>query len=335
MKKSILGSASFHAAILLAALFGLPVAKMAEIVPPEAIQVDISNITDNTKVKAQTKSEEAPTEKPKPKTSKAVEKVKPKEKVTEEVKVAAKEPAKAEPPPELPKPEPPPPEPKKQPPPPKKVEDLPVDPDPLKAILAAEEKKLEEEKKAEEKKQVADKKKAEKKLAEKKAAEETKLADEKAAADAKKKLDAEKKKRKLDVAQLEDLLNKENTESSAPVEKKDTSGTPEKAAKDIQGSDDAMSATIVDGLRQKFEECWTKPPAVSENAVSVDISFELDKNGQVIGQPVITGGDSDSPFFQTAGLAARSAVMKCQPFDWLPRDRYDLWKSIEWTFKPR
>ena len=174
MKKSFLGSATFHAAILLAALFGLPVAKMAEIIPPEAIQVDISNITDNTKVKAQTKSDEPPSEKPKPKASKAIEKVKPKEKVADEVKLAAKEPSKTEPPPEPPKPEPPKPKPPKlEPkvePPPKKVEDLPVDPDPLKAMLAAEEKKVEEEKKAEEKKQAAEKKKADKKLADKKAA---------------------------------------------------------------------------------------------------------------------------------------------------------------------
>ena len=323
MKKSFLGSATFHGAIILAAVFGLPQAKVPEIIPPEAIQVDISNITDNTKVKAQTKSEEKPKEKPKPKASEAIEKVKPKEKVSEEKKVAMKEPEKAEPPPPKPE-EKPEPKPKKEPP-PKKVEDLPLDSDPLKDMLAAEDKKLEEDKKTEEKK--AD---------EKKKAEEKKKVDEKAAADAKKKLDGEKKKRKLDVAELEALLNKDDTiESSAPVEKKDDAGTPEKATKDVQGNDDAISATIVDALRQKFSECWSIPPSVREAGVSVDVSFDLDKQGRVVGQPIVTGGDSDSPLFQTAGLAARSAVMTCQPFDWLPPDRFDLWKNIEWTFKPR
>ena len=104
---------------------------------------------------------------------------------------------------------------------------------------------------------------------------------------------------------------------------------------DIQGSDDAMSATIIDALRQKFNECWSIPPSVKEAGVSVDVSFDLDTNGKVKGQPVIIGGDSSSPLFQTAGLAARSAVMTCQPYDWLPQDHYDLWKNIEWTFKPR
>ena len=95
MKKSFLGSATFHGAIIIAALFGLPAAKVPDIIPPEAIQVDISNITDNTKVKAQTKSDDKPKDKPKPKASEAVEKVKPKEKVSEEKKVALKEPQKA------------------------------------------------------------------------------------------------------------------------------------------------------------------------------------------------------------------------------------------------
>jgi hypothetical protein len=84
MKKSFLGSVSLHALILLAALFGIPTAQPFEIKPVEAIQVDISKITDSTKVKAQSKSEEKPVEKPKAKASPSVEKVKPQEKVTEE-----------------------------------------------------------------------------------------------------------------------------------------------------------------------------------------------------------------------------------------------------------
>jgi TolA protein len=321
MKKSVLGSVSFHAMILLIALFGLPSTKPFEIQPVEAVQVDISNITDTTKVKAQTKSDDKPVEKPKPKASKAIEKAKPQEKVAEEKKVAPKEPAKQEPPP---------PEPEKKVE-EKKVEDAPVDPDPLKEMLEAEDaqlKKVEAEKKKLEEKKKKDEAKKKKAEDEKKKQEE---ADAKAAADAKKKAEAEKKKPKLDVAELEQLLNKENTESAAPVEKKDESGTPEKAEKDIQGSDDAMSATIIDGLRQRFSECWDVPPSVRESKETVDLQWQMDKQGQVKGQPVVVGGNGGS----TAQQAAVAAVMACAPYDWLPQDHYDLWKEIEWTFAPR
>ncbi len=328
MKKSALASVSCHALILLVALFGIPATKPFEIQPVEAIQVDISNITDNTKVKAQTKSDEKPVDKPKPKVSKSEEKAKPVEKVTEEKKVAAKEPAKVEPPPPEPEKKVEPPKPVEE----KKVEDKPVDPDPLQQMLEAEDAQLkqadEQKKKDEEKKKKAEAKKQ-------KAEEEKKkqeVADAKAKADAKKKADAEKKlASKLDVAQLDDLLNKENTEASAPVEKKDEAGTPEKATKDIQGADEAMSATIIDAMRQKLAECWSIPPSVRESKDVVTLQWKMSKEGRVVGQPVVIGGSGGI----AAQQAAISAVKACEPYDWLPPEGYHLWREFEWNFEPR
>jgi TolA protein len=226
--------------------------------------------------------------------------------------------------------------PKAEPPPPKveekKVEDAPVDPDPLKDMLAAEEAELklaEEQKKKDEAKKKKDE--AKKKKAEEEKLKKEEEAKEKAKADAKKKLEAEKKAKKLDVAKLEDLLNKEIEESSAPVEQKDESGTPEKAEKDIQGNDEAMSATIIDGLRQRFSECWDVPPSVRETKETVDLKWSMTKQGRVVDQPVVIGGSGGA----VAQQAAVAAVMACAPYDWLPVERYDLWKEIEWTFAPR
>jgi colicin import membrane protein len=322
MKKSFLGSVSFHAAIVLAALFGIPATKPFEVQPVEAIQVDISKISDATKVKAQTKSDDKPAEKPKPKASKSVEKTKPQEKVAEEKKVAAKEPAKQEPTP---------PEPEKKKEPEKKVEDTPVNPDPLKQMLEAEEAELklaeEQKKKDETKKKIED---AKKKKAEEEAKEKSE-ADAKAKADAKKKLETEKKAKKLDIAQLEELLNKENDDAASTLEKKEEAGTPEKAEKDTQGSDDAVSATIIDGLRQRFSDCWPIPASVRESKETVDLSWRMTKDGRVVGQPVVIGGNGGV----VAQQAAIAAVMSCAPYDWLPQESYNLWKEIEWTFAPR
>ena len=133
------------------------------------------------------------------------------------------------------------------------------------------------------------------------------------------------------MAQLEELLNKENDEAQSTLEKKDEAGTPEKAEVDRQGSDEAISATIIDGLRQKFSECWDIPPSVRESKATVDLSWQMTKQGGVVGQPVVIGGNGDA----VAQQAAIAAVMACAPYDWLPKDAYHLWKEIEWTFAPR
>jgi TolA protein len=337
MKKSFLGSVSIHALVLLAALFGVQSAKPFELKPVEAIQVDISNITDKTEVKAQTKSDEPPAEKPKPKASQAKETTKPQEKVAEVKKTArVEEEQKPKPEPEETAPEPKP-KPKPEPKPPeKKVEDKPVDSDPLKDMIEAEEAEL---KKAEEKKKKEDEKKQ--KEAEKKKAEEEKKKEEAAAAAAekkkkaaeeKKKAAAEKERQKQMEQLTKDLLADTSvTESQSTVKQEEDSGAPEKAEKDIQGKDAAMSATIVDALRQKLSECWNIPPSVRESKETVQLTWQMSRDGRLLGQPVVIGGSGGA----TAQQAAITAVSDCAPYDWLPAEGYDLWKEVRWTFKPR
>ena len=317
--RSLIISLGLHGALVLAALVVLPNPEEFKPKPQESIQVDISNIGLESKKKAQTTAETKPADKPKPKETKVVEKAKPKPKVAEEVKTAAVEPVKVEPPPE----------PKKEP----IVEDKPVDSDPLKDLLAEEqkieaenaalaEKKLVEKKRAEDKKKQAD----EKKKAE---AEEQKVAE----ADAKKKLDAEKKKQKLNVDQLEALLNKTEGETAAPLEKsEEEAGAPEKATQDVQGNDDAISATIVDALVSKVKECFNVPPAAREANLSVRIHFQLNQDGSVRGQPDVANFSAD-PVFEATARAAVSAIVECQTYD-LPQDRYDLWQDNTLDFNP-
>ena len=57
----------------------------------------------------------------------------------------------------------------------------------------------------------------------------------------------------------------------------------------------------------------------------------MTKQGKVVSQPVVIGGNGDA----VAQQAAIAAVMACAPYDWLPKDAYHLWKEIEWTFAPR
>ena len=285
MRKSLITSLVLHGAVLVAALIVLPNPDKFKLQPQDAIQVDISKLTDESKRKATSKTAEKPVEKPVPKKTEVVKKVEPAPKIAEEVKKAVKE-AVAEPPPPAPKVEEP-----------KKEEPKPLDPDPLKDLL----KKVEEEPKPEE---VI--KKAEVKPV---------------------------KKPELNTDDIAAFLNKTDDEKTAPQQPAEVADAPDLGDADIQGTDDALAATLVDALRQKLAGCWSVPPGAREANITVKVRFFLNPDGSVAGLPEVLNGSGD-PLFATTAQSAVSAVMECKPYDFFPPDRYDLWKDNTVNFNP-
>ena len=295
MRKSLITSLVLHGAILIAALVVLPNSDRYKVKPQDAIQVDISQLTDESKRKATAKTAEKPVEKVAPKKTEVVTKVEPAPKVDEKVKTAVKE-AVAEPPPPAPKVEEP-----------KKEVVKPLDPDPLKALL----KKVEEEPKPKEEVKMAEVK-PDKKPDEKK---------------------PKKKKPELNTDDIAAFLNKTDDEKTAPRQPAEVAGAPELGAADVQGTDDALAATLADALRQKLAGCWSVPPGAREANITVKIHFFLNPEGSVVGQPEVLNGSGD-PLFATTAQSAVSAVMECQRYDFFPPDRYDLWKDNTINFNP-
>ena len=295
MRKSLITSLVLHGGVLVAALIVLPNPDKFKVQPQDAIQVDISKLTDESKRKATSKTAEKPVEKAAPKKTEVVKKVEPAPKVAEEVKKAVKE-AVAEPPPPAPKVEEP-----------KKEEPKPLDPDPLKDLL----KKVEEEPKPKE-----EVKKAEVKPVKK--PEEKKQ---------------KKKKPELNTDDIAAFLNKTDDEKTAPQQTAEVTAEPEQGVADILGADDALAATLVDALRQKLAGCWSVPPGAREANITVKVRFFLNPDGSVAGLPEVLNGSAD-PLFATTAQSAVSAVMECKPYDFFPADRYDLWKDNTVNFNP-
>jgi outer membrane biosynthesis protein TonB len=307
MRWSLASSLGLHAAILVAALVVLPNPNKHDVKPVEAIQVDITNIGDISKKMAMSKDAETPKEKPAPKKTETTKKTDPTAKVAEEVKKVAKEP-EAEPPPPEPKKE----EPKKVE--PKKAEEpKPLDPDPLKDLIKDTVTETPEPKTEPPKK------------------EETKKAEKKPEKKPDKK--PEKKKEKLDVDQMEAFLNKIDDESTAPVETSQLDGAPAKGEANLQGTDDQLSATIIQALVQRIRQCWTVPPGAREANVIVKVHFGLNPDGSVSGAPEIMNGSND-PLFDATARSAVAAVLECQSYSFLPQDKYDLWKDLIINFNP-
>ena len=308
-KGSLAASLALHAAILAAALVVLPNPKH-DPMPVEAIQVDISNIADANKLMATAKDAPENVEKPAPKKAEINKKTDETLKVADKEVTSAKQ-ANAPPPPPPPEPKP---EPKKEE--PKKEEPPPPDADAMADLVKKVEdtpppKKPEPPKKAEEKPKPV--KKPEKK--------------------------PEKKPAKLDTAKLEEmlntdaLLNKENDEKSTNASEATTDGQPTKGERDLQGKDQALSATTIAAFVQRIRECWVIPPGAREANITVKIRIQLNLDGSVIGEPEVMNGPGDF-LFDTTARSTKAAILQCQNYDFLPQDQYDVWKDLVLNFNP-
>ena len=291
----------------------------------------------------------------------------------EEVKEAPKpEPPKPEPPKEVAKVEPPKlPEPAKDPIAEKLAAER---PDPaIEQAKKLEEERQEEARKAEEQKKAEEQRKAEddRKADEQRKAEEQKRLDEqqrqkeaelkkKKEDEAKKRKEAELKKKKEEekrqkeaeakrqktfddqMRDMQALLNKvpdkgaplpntpqeESSKNKGPV-----LGSKEGRDKQLSASE---SARLVGLLIRKIQECYRPPvgAAAGLEGLKVRLSFDLNREGSVVGTPRATSVDG-APVSRLAAEAAERAVFGCQPYDMLPPDKYEAWKGIDLIFNPK
>lgn len=196
----------------------------------------------------------------------------------------------------------------------------------------------EEPKKVEEKKE--EPKKVEEKKEEKK--KEAKVADAKTDKDKKAKKDKDNKKAKksttskdsdFNANEIAELLNKVDNDAGGARRNKNTKAL---GAETTNSTAQKLSQSEMDAMKGLIEQNWTiMPGQATTNDIVITIHFELDENGDLVGQPEIvktSGGDGGS--LQALAGGAVRAVMKSAPFDKLPKDRYDAWKAVTINFSP-
>jgi hypothetical protein len=109
----------------------------------------------------------------------------------------------------------------------------------------------------------------------------------------------------------------------------DTPAAPEVAA------GPPMTGAERDNFRVSVNRCWNVDPGSVAARVTVEVAFELDRNGMVVGQPRLVGSDGDQSATNIAFEAARRAILRCQSGGYqLPVDKYEQWKDVIFTFDP-
>lgn len=135
---------------------------------------------------------------------------------------------------------------------------------------------------------------------------------------------------------LVDLENQD--EWSSPAEVVDPEGVRNQEG---VGLGDRLTASEIDLVRQKMaEECFDQPTGVpNAEKIVVRVRFNLNPDGEIVGDPEVLNARqialSNNSWWRTTRDRAVQAVVKCQPYDYLPEDRYYIWSEMILNFSPQ
>jgi colicin import membrane protein len=207
-----------------------------------------------------------------------------------------------------------------------------------------EQRRAEEQKRAEELKRQAElKKKRDEEKRRREAALKKKREEEKKRQDEeKKRLEAEAaKNKKWDADSISALLNKVPDKAAPPPpseatdqptkNKGPTLGSREGRDKQISASEIAMLNGIIGN---RLAQCWRLASAGGgSDTPVVTLRWHLRPDGSLEGDPQVIERTRNDTLFDLAAESAIRAVRECSPFP-LPREKYNVWKTITRDFDP-
>jgi len=86
-------------------------------------------------------------------------------------------------------------------------------------------------------------------------------------------------------------------------------------------------------FKQHLKRCLKLPGGMSDST-RVTLRIFLKRDGGLAGEPVLIEGSASSDGPRLMQAAVRS-VKECQPFAFLPADRYREWKALDVSFSPK
>jgi hypothetical protein len=96
-----------------------------------------------------------------------------------------------------------------------------------------------------------------------------------------------------------------------------------------------IERTSIDAFRERIKSCATLPAGVSpSDRVSLVVRIALKRDGTLSGQPALIEA-SASPKGPAVLQSLFAGLAKCQPFNMLPADKYQEWRSLDIRFTPQ
>jgi hypothetical protein len=97
-----------------------------------------------------------------------------------------------------------------------------------------------------------------------------------------------------------------------------------------------LSRDEVARLKAHLRKCWKAPPGLeSSQRIRVVVRVFLARDGALAAEPELVEAPPPTRSGPRLVEAAMRAVRQCQPFGFLPPDRYDEWKILDLNISPR
>jgi hypothetical protein len=99
-----------------------------------------------------------------------------------------------------------------------------------------------------------------------------------------------------------------------------------------------MAANITEDQKKAFKahlrKCWKLPGSVTSAATRVVLRIYLRRDGKLGADPVLieASASRDGPVVMQTAIRA---LKECQPYGFLPADKYGEWKILDLSFTPR
>ncbi|MEW7008096.1 cell envelope integrity protein TolA [Lentilitoribacter sp. EG35] len=138
------------------------------------------------------------------------------------------------------------------------------------------------------------------------------------------------KKSDFNSDEIASLLNKQDAQGGGAKRSARDEGLGVKTTKPAS----KLSQSEMDALRGQIQKYWNIIPGLADGGeIRVTVSMQLDKSGNIIGQPDVNATGGSQSVRTTLAGSARRAVLRAQPYN-LPLDKYDTWSEVVVNFDP-
>ncbi len=115
----------------------------------------------------------------------------------------------------------------------------------------------------------------------------------------------------------------------------------EEIARRAEGAGSALAATEADLVANAMYKCWRMPAAATDaENLQVRLNVKLVIGGYVESVKLIDQAESrrlspGNEYWDVAERGAIAAVNKCAPYDFLPEERYGVWRELILNLRPQ
>lgn len=95
-----------------------------------------------------------------------------------------------------------------------------------------------------------------------------------------------------------------------------------------------LARDIVAEFKSHLGKCWAAPPvAAGASRLRVVIRVAFTRDGSLLGDPMLIQAVA-SPAGPSLVKHALQALRDCQPYDFMPAEKYDEWRVMDLAFSP-